>query len=128
MKISLRDLAFGFLGFAMGIISGFAVQEYAIQRHETIKRLEKEVLKERIERENQVLIKRLEQDFEAFKDSIEQVFIKKKKQYIAERGKPPDGIKQALEMRYSAEENRILAEKRKEIDRKIEDLKMKLDF
>jgi hypothetical protein len=124
MKRGLRDVSFTILGF----IIAFAVQEYAIQRHELIKKAEKEVLKEKIKRENQVLIKRLEEDFRAFEDSINQVFIQKKKQFIAERGEPPDGIKQAIEMRYNAEKSRIIVEKRKEIDRKIEDLEMRLDF
>ncbi len=124
MKIGLKEFGFTVAGF----IIAFLVQEYAIQRHEHIKRAEKEVLKQKIERENQVLIRRLEEDFEAFKDSITQVLIKKKEQFVAERGEPPDGLKQAMEMRFNAEKNRVLAKKRREIDREIEDLEMRLDF
>jgi hypothetical protein len=124
MKRGLKSFGLIFLGF----ISGFLVQEYAIQRHELIKKVEKEALKEKIKKENQILIRRLEEDFEALKDSITQVLLKKKEQFIGEGGEPPDGLKQAMEMRFNAEKNRILAEKRKEVDRKIEDLEMRLDF
>jgi hypothetical protein len=124
MKRGLRDVGFAILGF----IIAFAVQGYAIQRHELIKKAEKEALKEKTKRENQVLVRRLEEDFVAFEDSINQVFIQRKKQFIVERGEPPDGVKQAIEMRLNSEKNRIIAEKRREIDRKIEDLEMRLDF
>jgi len=124
MKRGLRDILFAFLGFVIA----FAVQEYAIQRHEHIKTAEKEVLKQKINRENDILIRRLEEDYQVYKDSIDQVFIEKRKQFIAERGEPPEGNKLAMDMRDKAEKNRILAKKRREIDRQIEDLKMRLDF
>jgi hypothetical protein len=124
MKRGLRDILFAFLGFVIA----FAVQEYAIQRHEHIKTIEKEVLKQKIKREDEILIKRLDEDYQAYKDSIDQVFIQKRNQFIAERGEPPEGNKLGMEMRDNAEKNRILAKKRREIDRQIEDLKMRLDF
>ncbi len=124
MKRGLRDIAFALLGF----IIAFAVQEYAIQRHEHIKAIEKELLKQKINRENEILIRRLEEDYQTFKDSVDQVFIEKKNQFIAERGVPPEGNRQAMEMREKAEKGRILEKKRREIDRQIEDLKMRLDF
>jgi hypothetical protein len=120
----LRDILFAFLGF----IIAFAVQEYAIQRHEHIKTIEKEVLKQKIKRENEILIKRLEEDYQAYKDSVDQVFIQKRNQFIAERGEPPAGNKLGMEMREKAEKNTILTKKKREIDRQIEDLKMRLDF
>lgn len=127
MKRGLRDISFAILGFMIA----FAVQEYAIQRHERIKKAEKEVLKQGIERENQILIRRLEEDFEAFKDSVTAVFVKKKKEYIKEHGLSSpgsSGLKWAMETKFDAERDGIVAKKRKEINRKIEDLEMRLDF
>ncbi len=115
-------------GIVVGIVAGVVVEKYAISEHERIKNKEKEVQKQKINKENEILIRRLEEDYQTFEDSINQVFIGKKKQFIAEHGEPPEGNKQAMEMRDKAEKNRILAKKRKEIDRQIEDLKMKLDF
>lgn len=127
MKIGWREFGFTVAGFVIA----FLVQEYAIQRHELIKRAEKEVLKQKIERENEILIRRLEEDFEAFKDSVTQVFIKEKKEFWAKRRRKPDRLDpadQAIEKRFKSKKDRILAKKRREIDRKIEDLKMRLDF
>ena len=124
MKRGIRDIIFVLLGF----IIAFAVQEYAIQRHEHIKALEKELLKQKIQKEKEILIKRLEEDYQVFEDSITQILIKEEKEFIAERGEPPSGIKHAMKMKYDAEKSRILAKKRREIDRKIEDLKIRLDF
>jgi len=124
MKRGIRDIIFALIGF----IIAFAVQEYAIQRHEHIKALEKEVLKQKIKRENEILIRRLEEDYQVFTDSIEQVLIKEEKEFIAVRGEPPPGIKQAMKMKFDAKKRRILAKKRREIDREIEDLKLRVDF
>lgn len=125
MKTRLRDVFLILLGF----VSGFAIQEYAIVRHKSINKAEKEALKQKIERENRILIGRLEEDYEAFKDSITQVFIKEKKEFYRKRGgEPPSGAKHAIEMRFNAQKDRILAKKRKQIDREIEDLEMRLDF
>ncbi len=125
MRVRWRDIAFAVAGFVVA----FLVQEYAIQRHERIKKAEKEALKQRIQRENQVLIRRLEEDFEAFRDSVDQVFIKKKSEFYWSRGgEPPASTKQAIEMQFDAEKNRILTKKRTEVDRKIEDLQLRLDF
>ncbi|MGB7062610.1 MAG: hypothetical protein WBF13_09710 [Candidatus Zixiibacteriota bacterium] len=125
MKIGWREFGFAVAGFVIA----FLVQEYAIQRHELIKGGEKEALKQKIERENQILIERLEEDWEAFKDSVEQVFIKKKRDFKAEKRLPPkDPLASGIELRFNAKRDIILTQKRKEIDRKIEDLRMRLDF
>ena len=125
MKARLKNTLLILLGF----MTGFAVQEYAIQRHERIKRIEKEALKQKIERENQILIRRIEEDYETFKDSVTAVYVRKKKQEEHRLSGPGlSGIRSAIKTRLDAEKDRILAEKRKEIDRKIEDLEMRLDF
>jgi hypothetical protein len=127
MKRGLRDFSFAIAGF----IVAFLVQEYAIQRHELIKKAEKEVQKQKIERENQILIRRLEEDFQAFQDSVIAESVRQRKQFIQERGglgPGSNGVKTAIEQRFAAEANRVIAAKRKEVDRKIEDLKMRLDF
>jgi hypothetical protein len=111
-----------------GIVAGIVVEKYAISEHERIKVKEKDVQKQKINKENEILIRRLEEDYQAYKDSIDQVFIEKRKQFIAERGEPPEGNKLAMDMRDKAEKNRMLAKKRREIDRQIEDLKLRLDF
>jgi len=111
-----------------GIVAGIVVEKYATSEHERIKVKEKDVQKQKINKENEILIRRLEEDYQVYKDSIDQVFIEKRKQFIAERGEPPEGNKLAMDMRDKAEKNRILAKKRREIDRQIEDLKMRLDF
>jgi len=111
-----------------GVVVGIVVEKYALFEHERIKNKEKEVLKQKIERENEILIRRLEEDYQAFKDSIEQVLIKEEKEFIAVRGEPPPGIKQAMKMKFDAKKRRILAKKRREIDRQIEDLKIRVDF
>jgi|GEM_PF-1352408 len=115
----------------MGYVAALEVQKYAIREHERIKRVEKEVLKQKIERENQILLRRLEEDFEAFKDSVTVAFAKEKKKYIREHGLQSPGssaLKSAVEARIDAEKNRVVAERRKQVDRKIEDLEMRLDF
>ncbi len=125
MKIGWREIGFTVAGFVIA----FLVQEYAIQRHEVIKKAEKDALKQKIERENEVLIRRLEEDWTAFRDSVQQVFIKKKRDFKAEKRLPPkDPLASGIELRFNAERDRILAKKREEIDRKIEDLDMRLDF
>jgi len=111
-----------------GIVAGIVVEKYAISEHERIKSKEKEVQKQKINKENEILIRRLEEDYQAYKDSIDQVFIQKRNQFIAERGEPPEGNKLGMEMREKAEINTILTKKKREIDRQIEDLKMRLDF
>jgi hypothetical protein len=111
-----------------GIVAGIVVEKYAISEHERIKSKEKEVQKQKINKENEILIKRLEEDYQAYKDSIDQVFIMKKKEIVEKQGEPPAGAELAIKMRVDAEKSRILAKKRKEIDRQIEDLKLRLDF
>jgi hypothetical protein len=111
-----------------GIVAGIVVEKYAISEHERIKSKEKEVQKQKINKENEILIKRLEEDYQAYKDSIDQVFIMKKKEIVEKQGEPPAGAELAIKMRFDAEKSRILAKKRKEIDRQIEDLKLRLDF
>jgi hypothetical protein len=111
-----------------GIVAGIVVEKYAISEHERIKVKEKDVQKQKINKENEILIRRLEEDYQAYKDSVDQVFIQKRNQFIAERGEPPAGNKLGMEMREKAEKNTILTKKKREIDRQIEDLKMRLDF
>jgi hypothetical protein len=125
MKISWKEFGFAVAGF----IIAFLVQEYAIQRHELIKEAEKQALKQKIERENQILIRRLEEDFQAFEDSVTAVFARERKQEDHRLSGPGlSGLKSAIGERLDGERNRIIAAKRKEVDRKIEDLKMRLDF
>jgi hypothetical protein len=125
MKISWKEFGFAVAGF----IIAFLVQEYAIQRHEHIKRIEKEVLKQKIERENQILIRRIEEDFQAFEDSVTGVFVREGQQEDHRLSGPGlSGIKSGIKARLDAERNRIIGAKRKEVDRKIEDLKMRIDF
>jgi hypothetical protein len=127
MKIGWKEFGFTVAGF----IIAFLVQEYAIQRHELIKKAEKDTLRQKIERENQILTRRLEEDFAAFKESVTVAYAKEKRQYAREHGLSSpgsSGIKNAVEARLDAERDRILAEKRKQIDRKIEDLEMRVDF
>jgi len=110
------------------VVAGIVIEKYAIFEHERIKNKEKEMLKQKINRENEILIKRLEENYQAYKDSIDQVFIMKKKEIVEQLGEPPAGAELAIKMRFDAEKSRILAKKRREIDRQIEDLKMRLDF
>jgi hypothetical protein len=119
------------LGVYLGYVGSFKVQKYAIEEHERLKRIEKEALKQKIERENQILIGRLEEDFQVFKDSVTVVFAIEKKQFEQDHGllsPGSSGLRAAMEGRFDAERNRIIAAKRKEVDRRIEDLQMKLDF
>ena len=125
MKDFLKIVVFGIV---VGIVAGVVVEKYAIFEHERIKVKEKDVQKQKINKENEILIRRLEEDYQAYKDSIDQVFIQKRNQFIAERGEPPEGNKLGMEMREKAEINTILTKKKREIDRQIEDLKMRLDF
>jgi hypothetical protein len=129
MKIDSKYIVATIVGLIIGLISGFAVQEYAIQRHKRIKRIEKEALKQKIKRENQILIRRIEEDYKAFKDSVTAVYVRKKKQEEHKLSGPGlSGLKSAIKARLDGEKDRILAKKRKEIDREIEDLEMRLDF
>jgi len=133
MKVDLKYVIFTILlaivTGIIGYIGSFKVQKYAIQEHERIKRIEKEALKQKIERENQILIRRIEEDYKTFKDSVTAVYVRKKKQEEHRLSGPGlSGLKSAIKARLDGEKDRILAEKRKEIDRKIEDLEMRLDF
>jgi hypothetical protein len=140
MKVELKDIIFKVfvpiltlvIGLYGGYIASFRVQKYAIEEHERLKSIEKEALKQKIERENQILIRRLEEDFQAFKDSVIGASARQRKQFMQERGGlsgPGSSVKkEAIEQRFVTEANTLIAAKRKEIDRKIEDLKMRLDF
>jgi hypothetical protein len=135
VKRGWRDFGFTVIGIILGgligIYSGVLVEKYSIREHERIKAEEKVILKQKIERENKILISRLEEDFQAFKDSVTAVFVGEKKQDVLDHGlmsPGSNGLRAAMEARFDAERNGIIAAKRKDIDRKIEDLKMRLDF
>lgn len=135
MKVGVKNVVFAILlaavSASMGYIAALEVQKYAIREHGRIKEAEKEALKQKIERENRILIRRLEEDFEAFRDSVTAAFVRKKKEYSREHGLQRLGssaLKHAVEARIDGKKNRVVAERRKQVDRKIEDLKMRLDF